>query len=275
MIIKVEMENGKNVNVNLEREELIYGITALLCNEDIEEGVMAINPITKDKMEIIKSKETRFFIPAHIEEDYEYAIKNNMNIKQVVAPYFEGVGKEKVRKNIETQDRHSVIAIIKHNIEDKYLCIDCKNRNCKSFVLGGIEKNETAKEAAIREVQEETGYQNIKINYISPISIYNHFYAGYKGVNRYAVLDIVFGEIIDEERKKLSQEENAKHEVKWINREDLTGFININNNLFALKILLEGDKAWEKEEGRMINSYEMDKMDIFEARKKIRGEENG
>lgn len=269
MNIIVETLNKKKINVNLERAELILGATAFLTKENLSKDDKVINPITNEMLPIIKSNENRFFVPAHNIFDYNYAKQNNLEIKQVVAPYFYGTGEEKPRKDVKTQTRHSVIAVIKDLENNKYICLDCKNRNCKSFVMGGIEQGETIEEAALREVKEETGYLNVKIDRISDISMYNHFYAGYKGVNRYAILEVVFGHLENNQKEELSAEENSKHVVKYIDEEDLKDYINVNNNMFVIEELLHQNKPYEKEEGKIINSTEYNKMDIFEARKKI------
>lgn len=264
MKVLVKDLKGKTIELDLECEELIYGVTAVLTNQTEEKYV--VHPLTNEKLPVIYSDKNRFFVPAHIEEDYVYAKKNGLKIKQVVAPYFSGEGEEKVKENIKTEFRHSVIAVIKHNTEDKYLCVDCKNRECRSFVLGGVEEGETPEEAAIREVREETGYTDVVIEKKSDISIYNHFYAGYKGVNRYAVLDILFGKITSENRETLCEEENAKHIVKWIPKEELATFLNIKNNLYVLDELENGGMAYTEEQGKMINSAELDRLDVIEAR---------
>lgn len=268
MKVLLKTLNNNIISVDLPREELIYGAVAVFSNQTEEK--FAMHPLTNEKIPIIYSNKNRFVIPAHIQEDYMYAKENNLTIKQVVAPYFYGKGEEQVKDNVETQFRHSVIAVIKHNIDDKYLCVDCKNRECKSFVLGGIEKNENNIEAALREVREETGYTDVSIDKVSDISIYNHFYAGYKGVNRYAVLDILFGKLLSEKHEKMSEEESNKHTVKWIKKEDLENFISIDNNLYVLEELFNGSSAYQKEEGKMINSFELDRLDVLDARKIMR-----
>ena len=72
------------------------------------------------------------------------------------------------------------IAIIRNPQTNEYLCEDSKVNNCRSFVQGGIEDGETIEQATLREILEETGYKNIKINAISEIPFINHFFAAWK-----------------------------------------------------------------------------------------------
>lgn len=90
MNIIVETLNKKKINVNFERAELILGATAFLTKENLSKDDKVINPITNEMLPIIKSNENRFFVPAHNISDYNYAKQNNLEIKQVVAPYFYG-----------------------------------------------------------------------------------------------------------------------------------------------------------------------------------------
>ena len=121
--------------------------------------------------------------------------------------------------------------------------------------MGGIEENETLEEAMLREVLEETGYSNIRVTYTSLFVLHNHFYAEYKGVNRYAHLYVVFGELIDNERQELSDEEKEKQSTLWLTRNELKDFLTVNNNIFVYENLLDGDKALDID-GVMINSKE-------------------
>ena len=265
--IKLQL-NQEIINIDLERPEFIFGITAVLYNGDTN-GIQSIYvPILEERVTIIKSNETRFFIPAHIQEDFIYAKKNNLLIKQVIAPYFKGIGNENVREDVKTQERHSVIVVIKNDKSDEYLCLDCKNRDCKSFVLGGVEEGETVEEAAIREVYEETGYNDIEITYKSPFKLINHFYAEYKEVNRYATMEIIIGRLKSESNTNISEEENKKHIIKWVHEEELLNFLTVNNNIYAVDLLFNGEKAIINE-GVMINSSFLDRLDSYEAREKV------
>lgn len=252
--VKVKLTNGENINVKIDRLELIYGTTAVVAS-GIKENVMAINPITKEKLKIIDLSEpvNRFFIPAHSKKDFEYAMKNNLPLKQVIAPYYYGIGEQQPRDNIDTQVRHSIIMVLKDTQNNTYLCEDAKGRNCKSFIMGGIEGNETIEEAAIRETIEETGYLDFKVKKVSDFKIVNHFYADYKKVNRYAYLYIVYAELNTMKRNEISKEEASKHNIVWIKEEQLSDFINVSFGEYVIDFIIKGDCAYEKD-GIMITN---------------------
>ena len=172
--IEIELTNGKLIPSIITNEELIYGVTAIAVgvkNNYIDissklgklEKVYAKHPLTNEILPIIVlendilEENSMMLVPAHIQEHFELAKKFNLPYKQVVAPYFKGIGEESLNPSVETKFRTSVIAVIKNEEDDTYLCVDALKRNCKSFVLGGIEKGETPEEAAVREVKEETG----------------------------------------------------------------------------------------------------------------------
>lgn len=265
--IKVKFKSGLEKLIKISRPELIYGATAIIGN--INENEVGINPVTGEILTVIKTKhEPRFFIPSHIQEDYYYAIKNNLPLKQVIAPYFYGVESEEPRKDMDTQVRYSVVVILKNNKEDTYLCEDAKGRNCRSFVMGGIEEGETPIEAAIRETKEETGYTDIEIDFVSNFTAVNHFYAGYKGVNRYAYINFAFGKLKTDHHLEINDDEKRKHEIKWIKKDDLKDFINIELNKLALDYLLNGEKAYEGG-GVMITPDDNNGKSNIEVRNKI------
>ena len=268
--IKIELTNGKLIPSTITNEELIYGVTAIaigIKNEYINissdlgkvEGIFAKHPLTNEKIPIIVldndilEKNSLMLVPAHIQEHFELAKKYNLPYKQVVAPYFKGTGEESLNPNVETKFRISVIAVIKNEKDNTYLCVDALKRNCKSFVLGGIEEGETPEEAAIREVKEETGYIDIKINRKSIFELHNHFYAAYKGVNRYATLNVIFGILKSKKRERVSEDEFNKQKAVWVKKENLKNFLTVNNNVFVNEYLLDGDCAYEGD-GIMINS---------------------
>lgn len=283
--IKIELANGKLIPSIITNEELIYGVTAIaigMKNDYIDipsnlgkvENIFAKHPLTNEKLPIILldndilEKNAMMLVPAHIQEHFELAKNFNLPYKQVVAPYFKGTGGESLKPNVETKFRTSVIAVIKNEEDNTFLCVDALKRKCKSFVLGGIEESETPEEAAIREVKEETGYVDITINRKSIFELHNHFYAAYKGVNRYAVLNIIFGTLNSKKREKVSEDEFNKQKAIWIKKENLKDFLTVNNNEFVNNYLLDGDCAYEGD-GIMINSRKFNAKLRSEVKNKL------
>ena len=283
--IEIELSNGEKIPSVIINEELIYGVTAIAIgtkNKYLKilnsygklDNIFVKHPLTNEMLPIIVldndilEENSMMLIPAHIQEHFELAEKFKLPYKQVVAPYFKGENEEALNPNVETKFRTSVIAVIKDEKDNTYLCVDAQKRVCKSFVLGGIEDGETPEQAAIREIKEETGYVDIKINRTSIFQLHNHFYAAYKGVNRYAYLYVVIGSLNSEERKNISDEELAKQKTVWIKREDLKDFLSVNNNLFVNDYLLDKDCAYEGD-GVMINSGKFNGRLRSEGRNKI------
>ena len=269
MIMKISLNTSCNEKLSCEiiYPELIYGATAVVVPFPIQGKI--IHPLTGEKLPVILQissiKNAYFLIPAHIQKHFIIAQQNNIPIKQVVAPLYQGTGSQAIRPDLPIQTRQSVIAVIKHWTEDSYLCVNSIHRDCKSFVLGGRENDETPSAAAIRETIEETGYTDITIDNVYPIMLLNHFYADYKGVNRHATLHIVFGHLNSDKQTQISTKESNEHTVIWIDKSKLHKFISVQNNLFAVDIIENGPHAYEGN-GLMVNSNELNELTRAKAR---------
>lgn len=269
--IKVTLSDKSEKIIQIEKPELIYGATAVMINKDYKENVYAINPVTKEKIRVIKGNKNKFIIPLHNKQDYELSIKYRLPRKLAVMPYFTGEGESSIKESVKTVRRHSLIAIIENKENKKFLCEDTQNGKYRSFVQGGIEEGKTIEQAAKREILEETGYKDITIEYISEIPVINHFFAAYKGpngTNRFAKLEIVYGRLNSLEREEVSDEEKLKHTVKWVSKNNLKDFININHNLYALDSLLSGTNEFEGD-GIIVSKDENNEKKSQEVRKII------
>ncbi len=269
--MKTIISDGSEQIVEIEKPELIYGATALMLERDYKENTYAINPVTKEKIRVIKGDKNKLIVPLHNRQDYELSLKYDLPKKLAVMPYFTGEGESSIKEDTITVRRHSVIAIIENKQNGRFLCEDIQNGKYRSFVQGGIEEGENIEQAAKREILEETGYKNVKIEFISNIPIINHFFAAYKGpngTNRFAKLEIVYGVLNNLDKDEISDEEKSKHTVKWVSKEDLKDFININHNLYALNTILSKINVFEGD-GIIVSKDENNEKPSKEVRKMI------
>lgn len=263
------------IMVKLNRPDLIFGGTFLSVPRGYENlvGKMAIHPITSEELPIISTdtENIHLGIPAHNEEDYKIALAKELPIKQVIMPVNASLDDNKPRDDKEWSYRENVVLIVKHWCEDKYLYIDYKNQSWKCFISGGVEKGETHKEAAIRELKEESGYFNIKMIKEMPFKMANVFYATHKGVNRYSTVTSFYIELLDGECLTLADEEMAEHEVKWETKESLYEILKngFTDQIWLLKQHLQEIGAYTGM-GKFINSeFLNDLEDMNEAYEKI------
>lgn len=240
-------------------------------------GVFAINPVNNEKVPVWIADYVLadygtgavMAVPAHDERDFAFAKKFGLPIKQVIAPLFtETTGPDAPRVDKKTVTRRNAYAIIKHWSENKYLCLDWKVANWKSFVVGGIEDGEKAIEACTREIIEETGYTSPKfVRNIGPELHTNH-YAPHKDVNRYSYGTAMYFELKDGNKNELTAEETSKHEPVWVDESEVESFINLENNKFVWKSFKEYTFCYTGD-GVLINSGTFSDKKSAEIKKEI------
>ena len=155
-------------------------------------------------------------VPAHDERDYEFASKFGLDIIPVLQQET-GIRREKESfKNI-------IVAVIYDQNSDKYLTINWKDKDGRLFVSGTKKENETDLECAIREIQEETGYTNIKfVRNTFPI---NHHYFAYNKNRAYSInaVGLLF-ELVDDTKvnTNLDEDEKDNFKIEWVCKEQIS-----------------------------------------------------
>lgn len=170
---------------------------------------------------------------AHDERDFAFAKKFDIKLKEVIEPLF----KSELKPGLPLVERNAIHAIIKHWSENKYLVLLWKKADWVTFVTGGVEKGEDPRQAAIREIQEETGYVNLifKKEFRRSHSIFYHIP---KNENRFVHFSNFYFELENDQQKELTDEEKSNHELKWVSPEELEKIMKIDamlNDWYSLQ----------------------------------------
>lgn len=240
-------------------------------------GLKVVNPINNEEVPLFVTDYVMMgygtgaimAVPAHDTRDFDFANKFNIPVKQVIAPIFVNTDKDKMRENVPIEKRYSVDVIIKHPTENKCVILDWKEElGWKSFVIGGIEKDENIFEAALREMKEETGYFDVKNLYEINATHYSYFYAAHKNINREAVNYSVVIELASEKRFETNIEETKNHNFRWIDMSLLYDTINLENQKFVADMFLNEKPYLDTDKGILVNSGILDGLNVEEAKLK-------
>ncbi|MEK6927132.1 MAG: class I tRNA ligase family protein [Nanoarchaeota archaeon] len=244
-----------------------------LEKEGVFTGSYAVHPISGDKIPVWAGNFVVadygsgmvMAVPAHDQRDFEFAQKYKIPIKQVIAPLFVTTeGKDAIRKDKPMIKRDTVFCIVKHWKEDKYLCLDWKKEGWKTFVVGGVEKGENLVNAGMREIREETGYQNIKFIKSLGWESHNKFFASHKDENRHSIVNGLCFELKDGKTNELDNSEKELRNIIWVEKNKVINFINLENNKYVWNNYLNEEKAFT-DYGVLVNSGAFDGLLSDEA----------
>lgn len=239
-------------------------------------GVKAVNPINGEEIPVwigdyvLAGYGTGavMAVPAHDERDFMFAQKYGLPIKYVVMPKFIDFKNPHVEgKKIVVRD--GIMAIVKNPKTGKLLTLKWKKQPWTTFVMGGIESGETPKQAAEREIKEETGYKNIAFVKQLGGPVQTEFFAAHKDINRITHTWCMLFELVNEERDVLSEEERSMHDLEWMPELEVTSEMMTHSEIsLVLERMRVGEKAYTGE-GVLINSDEFNDIDSESAKKLI------
>ena len=234
-------------------------------------GIKAINPANGEEIPIFIADYVLahygtgaiMAVPAHDERDFAFAEKFILPVKEVVVKM---IGK---KKDNETR-RDGVAAVIVQ--DNKYLILHDKITGEYRLPAGGYEKGETYSDTVDREIKEETGYVNFKIDkYLGQIEA--HFYAIVKNQDRQKFQKGYLVNLVDEEQQPLSDEDKDKFDGLWLPYaealEKLMYSCTDAGEYEFLKRAHDRKGNCFVENGTIVNSAQFDGMESKEAKKAI------
>ncbi len=140
-------------------------------------------------------------------------------IKFTVAGGPKYLDEDAVRDGKKFETREAIYAVVYNPKTDKYLMVDFQTMDCVAPVTGGIEKGEDVEAAARREILEETGYKNLKLEKI--LGEYtSQFYHPAKDLNRELHGHQVYFTLEDETRDEISAKEQSIQSPIWLTKEE-------------------------------------------------------
>jgi leucyl-tRNA synthetase len=236
-------------------------------------GIKAINPANKEEIPVFVADYVLggygtgaiMAVPAHDERDYEFAKKYSLPIREIVAPdkIDENNPPRAGKRNVPRRIIHAVL----RRKDGRILVLDWKQLGWKTLVIGGVEEGESLVEAATRELAEETGYT--KVCFVKELGdVYAEFFAKHKDENRRAHATGLLFDLMDEDRKEVSEEEKQKHEPVWMTIEEASSqLIGVEPPIFLPR--LKEDTWFYTGPGTLVRSGNFDGIDSEEAKKKI------
>jgi leucyl-tRNA synthetase len=239
-------------------------------------GIKAINPANNEEVPVWIADYVLpdygtgavMAVPAHDERDFEFAKKFGLNNKQVVVPYFENK-LHPFRDGLPLIKRNQISCILRNPKNDQYAYLEWnKEFGWTTFIGGGIEDGESLEQAVKREILEESGYKNIRI--VKEIAkVCGGGCAAHKKENRFSLRTAFLCELIDEEKGEVVEEEKNKHEIRWVNKDQIASIINVETDIYVWDIYLNGFTKSFTDSGYLINSSQFNGKKSEEVKKEI------
>jgi len=213
---KQEVENYKKtcaLKSEMERTELNKDKSGVFT------GAYAINPVNNKEIPIWISDYVLatygtgaiMAVPAHDERDYEFAKKFNLEIIQVL---------EEVTGTSHENETHkdSIVAIVYDKENDKYLTINWKELGGRLFIGGTRHNDEDAITCALREIAEETGYDDLE--FVRETFKINHHYYAYNKDKYFEIesTGLLFN-LKSNHQVQQNLDEDEKFSVEWVTRD--------------------------------------------------------
>ena len=241
------------------------------------EGITAINPANGKEIPVyiadyvLASYGTGAImaVPAHDQRDFEFAQKFDIPITQVVVPCAEDSNNPPQPEFAEVM-RDTVIVHLRNKATGKYALLDWHGtlKGIGTAVMGGIEEGQLPEEAALSEIEEETGITNAKIIRKARFITAAKYCASHKQENRCAHSHVFLAEVENlESQNTIDPAEQAIHTLVWETEENVLHHLTPDHQKQVWE-LLHADVAITGS-GYLMNSEEFNGHDSEDAKEKI------
>ena len=232
-------------------------------------GSYALNPATGEKVPVWIADYVLtgygtgavMAVPAHDQRDYEFAVKFDLPVVDVIEP-------ETGTPQDDPVFRRSIVAVVRNPENNTLLSINWGKLGGNLFVGGGRDENEDIVATAEREIAEETGYTNLKL--VSQTGkIYHNYFAHSKNEARRIEAHGLLFDLVDDAQAEqaLEADEQGKFTVEWLTPGKVENTVNDELHATVYQLLLKDERYHG--EGVMVNSGSYDGMRSEEAREKI------
>ena len=144
--------------------------------------------------------------------------------------YFEDED-SKLHSDLPIVERTTINAILQNPDLDEFLCLDWEKFGWKTFIIGGVKDEEDILEAAIREIEEETGYLDIEL--IADLGkLRSGYFAAHKRENRIANTTGFLFRLKGNSKKEVENADELPHVFRWIARNDVESFLTLSSQKY-------------------------------------------
>ena len=222
-------EQREDVNKYIDACKLKNDMERTELNKDktgVFTGAYAINPVNGCEIPIwisdyvLASYGTGAImaVPAHDERDYEFAKKFGLDIIQVLEPVTGTIHENETHKD-------SIVAVVYDEANDKYLTINWKDKGGRLFIGGTRKNDESAYDCAIREIKEETGYDDL--TFVRETFKINHHYYAYNKDKYFEIESTgLFFKLNSNHQQTQNLDEDEVFDVEWVDKGTILKEVN-------------------------------------------------
>ncbi|MCA9348556.1 class I tRNA ligase family protein, partial [Candidatus Saccharibacteria bacterium] len=248
-------------------------------------GAYAINPINNKQIPIWIADYVLvgygtgaiMAVPAHDERDFEFATKFNLEITEVVAPEFGN-------PLVDAVDVTGPVVLGYDPETDRFMSLINTKNDMRWLASGGLEDGESYETAALRELKEEAGFENVSKLIQLGGPTYSYYFNPNKNSNRRSFSYLYMAVIDETEQNKQMLEEHEAYRVDWSKLDEIIADFNNEPEgrghwLIGMERAREAAKAHKEgreyqsevftEEGVLFNSDKYNGLSSSEAREQI------